>query len=44
LFFFEKKDQKIFATLAFPLAATRRPVAKVFCFVFSKEKTLPGAK
>jgi hypothetical protein len=44
MFFFEKKNQKTFATaptasriLRHPCAA---PAAKVFCFFFSKKKAL----
>jgi hypothetical protein len=40
-FFFEKKNQKTFATLAYAAGGGRDSDPKVFCFFFSKKKTFP---
>jgi hypothetical protein len=37
-FFFEKKNQKTFATEYAPLGGARDSIVKVFCFFFSKKK------
>jgi hypothetical protein len=40
MFFFEKKNQKTFASLGFGHSGEAQPsIAKVFCFFFSKKKT-----
>jgi peptide/nickel transport system permease protein len=38
MFFFEKKNQKTFASLRAPVTSPRQPI-KVFCFFFSKKKS-----
>jgi hypothetical protein len=40
LFFFEKKNQKTFATLVCAVGQRVAQVTKVFCFFFSKKKSL----
>jgi hypothetical protein len=41
-FFFEKKNQKTFATWYAPLGRVRDSIVKVFCFFFSKKKCCPN--
>jgi hypothetical protein len=41
MFFFEKKNQKTFESLRALVPSPRQPT-KVFCFFFSKKKTLPA--
>jgi hypothetical protein len=40
MFFFEKKNQKTFATLARSSPQLRAKVTKVFCFFFFKKEVL----
>jgi hypothetical protein len=42
LFFFEKKNQKTFGTLAGSIGKDRAQHPKVFCFFFSKKKAFLG--